>query len=147
MTNRDEKPRSETASHGLDRRDFMRAGAATVGALGLAGLLDLAGADSLFDTDDGGFYIRYHDADDPPYEVSAEYTRADGSNTSFTRDLSGNATRSENATANLQHVRGGSDRLASAFSAAAALYMFDNSMYEWTGTQRVAPGAPAPTGR
>lgn len=118
---------------GINRRDFLKIGGITAGMLGAAGIVDLVTDGEVLATNDaGGFFIRHHDPDDPPYDVDeSKYTKPIGSNTSFTRNPDEMQLRMENTTKNLEENHPGDDRLAYAYGAGAATFMFDMSMYSW----------------
>ena len=117
----------------LNRRDFFKIGGITAGALGIASVIDLAtDGEMLAANDVGGFYIRYHDPDDPPYDVDENvYTPKSGGDTSFTRNPDLIQKRNESTRKNLDAGEVGDDWLAYAYAAGAATFMFDQDMYSW----------------
>ncbi|MCG8353698.1 MAG: reductive dehalogenase [Chloroflexales bacterium] len=123
------------AKNGINRRDFLKIGGITAGVLGVAGIMDLVTDGEVMAANDaGGFFIRSHDPDNPPYEVDdALYTPMASAETSFGRSPDGYRIRAENTAKNIAEDTPGNDRLAYAYAAGAATFMFDKNVYSWEG--------------
>ncbi|MCG8347582.1 MAG: reductive dehalogenase [Chloroflexales bacterium] len=119
--------------NGINRRDFLKIGGITASVFGAASIFEVVKQGGGVAADDaGGFYIRSHDPDDPPYAVDdAVYDRKSGGDTSFIRNPDKLLTRNENTRKNLESGEVGDDWLAYAYAAGAATFMFDQDMYSW----------------
>lgn len=116
----------------LSRRDFLKIGGVTAGALATATVVQQIGNFDILASEEeyGGFYVRRHTMDNPPYSLDeALYTRKDGVNTSFSRSMKSTMDLMVNQDKNIADKLKGSDRVAYAFNDATSSFMFDNRYF------------------
>jgi reductive dehalogenase len=121
----------------LSRRDFLKLGglaamsAPVVNVIGRVGDYQVLESPAMF----GGFWIKVHDPNDPPYELDMNiFERKPGTDSAFGRNPDKIMLRMQNTNKNIASGKRGDDWLAYAYANAAATFMFDQDMYAWEGT-------------
>lgn len=134
-----EKDVNGSGKNGVNRRDFLKIGGLTALALTAATVIERVGDSEIISSPDeyGGFYIRRHSKQNPPYQVDDTiYKRMDPSRgagplSNMLLVVSGNSKLSKTRAEHILHGKRGQDRLAYAFESGAGTFMMDTSFYSW----------------